>query len=85
MPTYEYECQRCGLRFEKFQNMKDRPLKTCPECSGPVRRLIGTGAAVISRSPGPYRAASGRSETGCGRERPCCGRDTPCDVRPCDT
>ena len=84
MPTYEYECQTCGLRFEKFQNMKDRPLKTCPECSGPVRRLIGTGAAIITKGPGPSRGAPGRFETACSRERPCCGRDTPSDVRPCD-
>ena len=47
MPTYEYECQKCGHRFEQFQNMKDKPLKTCPTCGGSVRRLLGTGAALV--------------------------------------
>ncbi len=29
MPTYEYECERCG-RFEVDQKITDAPLKTCP-------------------------------------------------------
>ena len=44
MPTYEYECPKCGHRFEKFQSMSDKPVRTCPECKGrKVKRLIGTG------------------------------------------
>jgi putative FmdB family regulatory protein len=43
MPTYEYKCQDCGLKFEKFQSMKDKPLEKCPECNGKVQRLIGGG------------------------------------------
>ncbi len=84
MPTYEYECEQCGQRFEKFQNIKDEPIKTCPECGRPVRRLLGTGAAVTFKGTGFHATDYGRSGTRCGRERPCCGRDTPCDTRPCD-
>ena len=47
MPTYEYECRKCGHLFEKFQSMTDERLKTCPECKGRVDRLIGTGAGII--------------------------------------
>jgi putative FmdB family regulatory protein len=32
MPTYEYECSRCGLQFERQQTMTDAPIKKCPEC-----------------------------------------------------
>jgi len=84
MPTYEYECQECGQRFEKYQNIKDEPINTCPECGGSVRRLLGAGAAVIFRGTGFYSTDYKRSGTRCGRERPCCGRDTPCDSPPCD-
>ena len=83
MPTYEYECQICGNRFEQFQSMKDAPLRTCPSCGGEVKRLIGTGAGVIFRGPGFYSTSYRRSSTRCGQERPCCGRDTPCDRPPC--
>lgn len=84
MPTYEYECHRCGCRFEQFQNMKDKPLQTCPACGGPVQRLLGAGAAVIFKGTGFHGTDYELRRTRCGRERPCCGRDTPCDIRPCE-
>ena len=55
MPTYEYECRQCGHRFEKFQSMKDEPLKQCEKCGGEVRRLIGTGAGIIFKGSGFYQ------------------------------
>ena len=54
MPTYEYECRKCGHLFEKFQSMTDERLKTCPECKGRVDRLIGTGAGIIFKGSGFY-------------------------------
>lgn len=56
MPTYEYECPKCGKTFEIFQSMKDEPLKTCPDkkCKGKVKRLIGTGAGLIFKGSGFY-------------------------------
>jgi len=81
MPTYEYECNECGNKFEKFQNMSDEPLEACPECGGGVRRLIGSGGAMIVKGSSTTRSEIRPS---CGRDTPCCGRDTPCDVRPCD-
>ena len=86
MPTYEYECEKCGHRFEKFQNMSEKPVKSCPKCKAEVRRLIGGGAAVIFRGSGFYETDYKGSETRgtrCGREKPCCGRDAPCDSPPC--
>ncbi len=54
MPTYEYECQKCGERFEIFQSIKDPPRKTCPKCRGRVKRLMGTGAGIIFKGSGFY-------------------------------
>lgn len=56
MPTYEYECQKCGKTFELFQSMKDEPIKVCPDkkCRGKVKRLIGTGAGLIFKGSGFY-------------------------------
>jgi putative FmdB family regulatory protein len=55
MPTYEYECDACGHTFEKFQSIKARPLRTCPSCGKrKVRRLLGTGGAVIFKGSGFY-------------------------------
>ena len=54
MPTYEYECQKCGNRFELFQSIKDKPKRTCPKCGGRVKRLLGTGAGIIFKGSGFY-------------------------------
>lgn len=60
MPTYDYECTRCGHKFEVFQSITAKPLRKspepCPECGvqTPVRRLIGTGAGVLFKGSGFY-------------------------------
>ncbi|MDI6774195.1 MAG: zinc ribbon domain-containing protein [Verrucomicrobiota bacterium] len=55
MPTYEYECARCGNRFERFQGITELPVKRCPRCRSKVRRLPGTGAGVIFKGSGFYQ------------------------------
>src|ERR1700690_2548658 len=40
MPLYEYECKKCGHRFEKIQKFSDRMVKKCPECGGQVEQMI---------------------------------------------
>jgi putative FmdB family regulatory protein len=55
MPTYEYKCNACGNRFEKFQSMSSPPIKKCPKCGkNKVQRLIGTGAGLIFKGSGFY-------------------------------
>jgi putative FmdB family regulatory protein len=56
MPTYEYQCDNCGAKFEEFQKMTDAPLKTCPKCKkkGKVHRLISAGAGFIFKGSGFY-------------------------------
>ncbi len=55
MPTYEYVCQACEHEFEQFQSMSAEPLKKCPACKKPrLKRLIGTGAAVLFKGGGFY-------------------------------
>jgi len=39
MPIYEYECEKCGNRFEKIQKFSDAPIETCPKCGGHVHKL----------------------------------------------
>lgn len=55
MPTYDYVCNVCGIKYEKFQNMSADPDTQCPECGGKVRRLIGAGAGIIFKGKGFYQ------------------------------
>jgi len=83
MPTYEYKCEACDHRFEKFQKMTDLPLKNCPKCNGSVHRLIGTGAGIILKGSG-FDKNIFQNQTRCGKDQTCCGRDVPCDTPPCE-
>jgi putative FmdB family regulatory protein len=40
MPVYEYECQACNKVFEVQQKMADKPLTSCPDCEGEVKKLM---------------------------------------------
>ena len=55
MPTYEYLCDNCEHRFEKFQSITAAPVRKCPNCGRmKVRRLIGCGSGIIFRGSGFY-------------------------------
>jgi putative FmdB family regulatory protein len=53
MPTYQYKCDDCGVRFERFQHFSEQPLERCPECSGAVHRVIQP-VGVIFKGKGFY-------------------------------
>jgi putative FmdB family regulatory protein len=53
MPLYEYECKKCGHRFEKIQKYSDKMLKKCPECGGQIEQMI-TAPAVQFKGSGWY-------------------------------
>jgi putative FmdB family regulatory protein len=55
MPTYEYVCSKCGHQFEKFQSMRDEPLRKCPKChKATLKRLVSGGAGLIFKGSGFY-------------------------------
>jgi putative FmdB family regulatory protein len=84
MPTYEYECEKCGLRFERRQAFTEEPITECPECQGKVRRVVSGGAGFIFRGSGQRRADHRRGE--CSFEhvgKTCCGRNERCEEPPC--
>jgi putative FmdB family regulatory protein len=55
MPTYEYRCDACGHKFEKFQSITAASIRKCPNCGkNSVKRLIGTGAGLIFKGGGFY-------------------------------
>jgi putative FmdB family regulatory protein len=53
MPIYEYECRDCNRTFERLQHFTDEPVKVCPECGGPVQRIIQP-VGIIFKGSGFY-------------------------------
>ena len=47
MPTYDYQCDRCGKTFEIRQRISAEPLTACQFCGGPVHRLIGPSTFIL--------------------------------------
>src|ERR1700681_31700 len=50
MPLYEYECKKCGHRFEKIQKFSDKMVKRCPVCGGQVEQMISAPAVQFKGS-----------------------------------
>jgi putative FmdB family regulatory protein len=50
MPLYEYECEKCGHRFEKIRKFSDPPIETCPTCGGHVHKLMSSPAIQFKGS-----------------------------------
>jgi putative FmdB family regulatory protein len=61
MPTYVYRCENCGHRFEAWQHMTDDPLTTCPQCEGPVHRVLFP-ASIVFKGSGFYSTDNRRSQ-----------------------
>jgi putative FmdB family regulatory protein len=57
MPTYVYECEKCG-EFEEQQSIKDPALTRCPRCGGEVRRVISGGTSFILKGGGACSTTS---------------------------
>ncbi len=53
MPTYEYKCKECGIVFERFQHFSEEPIRVCPECNGPVYRVIHP-VGIVFKGKGFY-------------------------------
>lgn len=67
MPIYVYECETCGIHFERTQRVNDPPLKRCPECDGRVHKIFQP-VGIIFKGSGFYstdhRSTSDKGEAG---------------------
>ena len=87
MPTYEYECDACGHRFEEFQQMSDAPLKSCPKCrKRKLRRLIGSGGALIFKGSGFYQTDYRSKQYSADKSKAeASAAPAACDTKKCDS
>ncbi len=85
MPTYEYECKRCGLRFERLQSITEKHLVACPEFDGQVNRMLGGRIGLM--------VGSGKNRFGEHTEhhyslekigKTYCGRNERCNTSYCE-
>ncbi len=63
MPTYTYQCENCGIRFDQYQKFSDEPLIICPECGEPALRKVYQPVGIVFKGKGFY-ATDNRSPSG---------------------
>jgi putative FmdB family regulatory protein len=70
MPTYVYECAKCGDEFELYQSFSDEPLKKHEACGGKVSKVFQP-VGIVLKGSGFYKndnRGSKRSTTGAKTE-----------------
>jgi putative FmdB family regulatory protein len=78
MPVYEYDCKECRKVFEVQQKMADAPLAACPECTGPVTKLISMNSFQLKGSgwyADGYASSSNGSTAAAAESKPA---ESPC-------
>lgn len=63
MPTYTYQCENCGIRFDQYQKFSEAPLKICPECGDSALRKVYQPVGIVFKGKGFY-ATDNRSPSG---------------------
>jgi putative FmdB family regulatory protein len=65
MPTYEFACEPCQIRFERRCKIDERKSQRCPECQASVEQKPTRTQVIVSSH---HRATnSGASHTADGR------------------
>jgi putative FmdB family regulatory protein len=67
VPTYVYECQQCGERFEYFQSIREAPKTVCEKCSGQLQKII-VPIAFHLKGGGWYKDLYATPKSGSGGE-----------------
>ena len=58
MPTYVYECAKCGDEFEVWQSIMDEPLRSHDHgCGGELLKVL-TPAGIVLKGSGFYKTDS---------------------------
>jgi len=72
MPVYEYVCDPCRVIYQVRHGMNDKPLSTCQQCGGTVRRVFSVPNLNLDNFSSPtetkYAKMSPREEIARERE-----------------
>jgi len=68
MPTYEYECTKCGVITEEFKPMSAPRRQRCPECRGKVGFYVNDSRGKMSSGSQDKPAPAAGSENKAGEK-----------------
>jgi putative FmdB family regulatory protein len=47
MPTYDYQCKKCGNIQEEFHSINDKPSILCKVCNSECEKIFSTGGTFL--------------------------------------
>jgi putative FmdB family regulatory protein len=53
LPTYDYRCDQCG-KMQFTQKITEPALENCPNCHGPIKRIISRNVGILFKGSGFY-------------------------------
>ena len=68
MPVYIYQCENCGVQFDKQQSFSDQPLIRCPECGKKALKKVYQPVGIVFKGSGFY-ATDHHSPSGQGKPK----------------
>jgi putative FmdB family regulatory protein len=68
LPLYEYECVKCGHRFEKIEPVSSSTTKKCPKCGGKAERQFAAPAIQFKGSGWYVTDYAGKNSGSTGNE-----------------
>jgi putative FmdB family regulatory protein len=54
MPIYTYQCDGCGVRFDRYQKFTEQTLTRCPECGKKTLRKVFQPVGIVFKGSGFY-------------------------------
>jgi putative FmdB family regulatory protein len=80
VPIYDYQCEPQGHRFEVRHGINESPVQACPECGGPVRRIIHP-VGIVFKGSGFY-ATDSRSGSSAKQPKAEAAGETKSETKP---
>lgn len=82
MPLYEYQCEKCGRRFEKIEKVNDGARRKCPACGGRAERTVAPPAIQFKGSGWYVTDYARKSSPGAGEEKSAEAASKPAAAEP---
>lgn len=75
MPIFEYQCKKCGTKFEELVQGDREAQIPCPECgNNQTEKLVSAiGGIAMGKSTAPPCGSQCSSAGSCGMQGSCCG------------
>ncbi len=54
MPTYDYQCTKCGFVFEVNHKISESPKVKCPKCKAKAEKILSVNNNIIFKGEGFY-------------------------------